>query len=174
MKKRGVGIVVVVEIDKILYAVLQRRGTFNTEKMASESFPGCLQVTCHGGLKDDEDFQEGLIREATEELGSKFTYLCQSDVELTEMERVITEEKETVTYGAIIPAERLKLIRLGPDTGGLELLTKEKADGLLCPISKDMKANGPPPGTYAMFQDEIDAVKKAFRLFEKAGGAQKS
>ena len=172
MKKRGVGVVAVVEINNVLYAVLQKRGLFNTEKMEPESYQGCLQVTCHGGLKDDEDFLEGLIRVSNEELGSKFTCACQNDVKLTEIMRDFSGEKEIITYYARITPEHLKFIRLGPDTGGLIYFAAEMAEKIV-PITKEMKINGPPPGTHAMFPDEIKAVKAALKLAEKVRHARK-
>ena len=69
--KKSVGLVVMTMLpkkdgSKVLAAILQRRGTFNTEKMEPESWPGCCQVTCHGRLEEGEDFELGLFNELGE------------------------------------------------------------------------------------------------------------
>jgi hypothetical protein len=165
-------------IEEKLIAVLQRRGQFSTERMKPSFFPGCLQVTCHGKLDEDEDFLEALGREVNEELGSKFAGTCQSDIKVLEtidkVEMTNTSEKEVITFGALVPAEYIKLIRLGPDSGGLQYFRKERFEKTVLPITKDMKIFGPEHNLPYMFQDEIEAVKKAFNLFEKAAGTQKS
>lgn len=171
--KRSVGLVVMVRIPDQgtpighrVMACLQRRGTFNHEKMAPESFPGCLQVTCHGGLNDGEDFMGGLLREMQEELGERFvvTYAHGYLAILTE---TMTAEKQVVTYGTLVPIDSIcDLVRLGPDSGGLVYVGAEQVENIV-KIIPDMKESGPPPYLMAMFPDEIEAVKKAFEIFGK-------
>ena len=172
--KKSVGLVVFVRIPDQgipighrVMACLQRRGTFNHEKMMPESYPGCLQVTCHGKLEKGEDFDLALIREMTEELGGKFaeTYFHgYHGVILTEVK---TAEKEVVTFGTFVPIAFIRdLVQLGPDSGGLIYLSAEDVDGLV-EIQPEMKLNGAPYCTLPMFPDEIEAVKKGFEFFGK-------
>ena len=74
--KRSVGLVLMTKIvfggTFKMCAVLQHRGEYNFEKMSWETFPGCLQVTCHGGAEEGESFEAALQREIGEELGENF------------------------------------------------------------------------------------------------------
>ncbi len=177
--KKSVGLVVMVKMpqedgSEVLMAVLQRRGTFNTEKMKPESYPGCCQVTCHGGLEEGESFDAALIREVEEELGTDLAKCLRCLPNKAGVEILVhkeTTEKEIITYGALIPVGWLKMIRLGPDSGGLAYMTArqmsvENPD--LYETPEVMKRLGPNHRrTIAMFQDEIEAVRTAFEVFGK-------
>jgi len=182
--KKSVGLVVMVMMpqkdgSEVMKAVLQRRGRFNTEKMAPESYPGCCQVTTHGKLEEGEDFDLGLANELGEELGQEFatTYCHGYHSEI--VSEVKTTEKEVITFGALMPLDALKTIRLGPDSGGLvyvtaEQMSKDNPDlvelvpGEKGSVMDKMKIYGPVhTGTIAMFPDEIEAVRKAFEVFGK-------
>lgn len=164
--KRSVGLIVMVKMPNgQLMAVLQRRGTFNHEKMALESFPGCLQVTCHGGLQDGENVVKGLVREVNEELGQDFNdHFSFFGTEL--LSEVGDDKKRVTTYGTILPMELIRdHLRLGPDTGGLVYVPKDMIDQII-EIRPEFKLLGPEfSRTLAMFPDEIAAVKKAFEIF---------
>lgn len=150
----------ITQVNGILFAVCQKRAQWNTEKDMPESFPGCLQVSCHGKLEEGEDFYTALIRESKEELGSNFTKLCQNDVQLHKVIEVDDEKKHVVTYAAFVTEERLAMIEPGKDVGGLVYLSEAEVNQII-PIDSSMKENGAPDGKNAMFQDEIDAIKKA-------------
>ena len=155
-----------VRVEKSSWLYSRGAGTGIPKKMSKESYPGCCQVSVHGGLKDGESFYVGLIRESSEELGDEFTQASQKDIPLTELFRELTNEKEVRTYGAFIPTERLSMVRLGPDSGGLELVHGDNFfNGQVQEITEDMKLNGPPHGVIALFPDEIQAVKKALEMF---------
>jgi len=159
--KRSVGIIVITKLPGGEFAaVLQRRGVFNFEKMKRESFPGCCQVTAHGGLKEGEDFQQGLVRESVEELGPDFSIQIKGLQKLSHDE---TTEKEVITYGTFVTWERIRQIRLSPESGGIDILPQSEL-GTLVEITKDMKETGCPPSIRALFPDEIEAIKKAFDL----------
>ncbi len=171
--KRSVGLVVMVRmpdqsasVGHRVMACLQRRGSFNHEKMAPENFPGCLQVTCHGKLEDREDFYDALVRELREELGGNFA----EDYVLGYHGQVLIEtktaDKEVITFGTLVPIDFIRdLVRLDPDTGGLVYLSALQVDSLVT-ITDSMKQLGP-NGLLAMFPDEIEAVKKGFEIFGK-------
>jgi hypothetical protein len=172
--KRSVGLVVAVRIPDgkdghYVVIALQHRGTFNHEKLAPESYPGCCQVTCHGKLEGDEPVEAGLVREATEELGGEFAeaYIHGYHGEILVETR--GSEKEVVTFGTLMPVEMIRdLVRLGPDTGGLVYVTAEQFEKRVVVIDDGMKVEGPILAeTIAMFPDEIEAVKKAFEIFGK-------
>lgn len=173
--KRSVGLLVMVRMPdrKVrngnqLMACLQRRGTFNHEKMAPESFPGCLQVTCHGRLEEGESLETALIREMQEELGWEFAATYQREYVRKPISTVLTEisttKKEVATYGVIFEIEFIRdLVRLGPDSGGLIYITAKQVECIV-PITDDMKQLGSGE-LLAMFSDEIETVKKAFEIF---------
>jgi len=163
--KKSVGLILVMRLSEnsVPMLILQRRGRWNTEKCAPESYPGCCQVTVHGGLKEDESFLEALSRESREELGRAFTVTYEKDVHLIRLVEVRNDKKEVITYGGIVMPERLRLVQLGPDSGGFDPITMEEALQIV-PITDEMKIIGPPPGVRAMFPDEIEAVGKAFEF----------
>jgi hypothetical protein len=162
--KKSVGIIVITRIPNgELAAVLQRRGVFNFEKTKRESYPGCSQVTAHGGLKEGEGFYDGLIRESLEELGEEFVQLAKNDTELFELVHDNDTEKEVITFGAFVAWERIKSIRLLPESGGIDIVPQSEI-GSLVEITKDMKETGCSPSIRALFPDEIEAIKKAFDL----------
>lgn len=174
--KKSVGLVVMVKMpqedgSEVLMAMLQRRGTFNTEKMKPESYPGCCQVSVHGGVEEGESFDQALIREVQEEFGQDFANCLRCLPNKAAVEILIhqkTSEKEIITYGTLIPLDWLKMIRLGPDSGGLDLVSASDANGATVEIKPEYKADGPPKGwMIAMFPDEIEAVRKAFIVFGK-------
>lgn len=172
--KRSVGLVIITRIPDPqnpgpgkFMAVLQRRGTWNTEKMKLESYPGCLQVTCHGKLEGDEGYQEALLRESCEELGKEFTTMLISDISFVELVHETNDEKSVITLGAFVPAEKLRFIRLGPDTGGLDLVSAEDVYDI-SELTSEFKEKGPEfRYTRIMFADEIQAVKKALEIIAK-------
>lgn len=172
--KRSVGLVILTEISisdprpqrGTFMAVLQRRGTWNVEKMKSESYPGCLQVTCHGKVEEGETFYSALIRESCEELGEAFTRKCQKDVPLVKLVHHTDDEKEVITYGAFVPPEYLRMIRLGPDSGGLDLVPLDEVDEIQ-ELTPDFKEKGPEfRHTRVMFADEIVTVRNVFEIIQ--------
>jgi hypothetical protein len=159
--KRSVGIIVITKLPSGEFAaVLQRRGVFNFEKVKRESYPGCCQVTAHGGLKEGEDFDQGLVRESNEELGQEFANLT---LGMWKVNHQKTTEKENITYGRFCSWEEIQKIRLSPESGGIDILPQSEL-GTLVEITKDMKETGAPPNVRALFPDEIEAIKKAFDL----------
>ena len=59
--KKSVGLILMSWVpqedgSKKLVAILQRRGIWDFERMDKETFPGCYQVTFHGGLEENETF----------------------------------------------------------------------------------------------------------------------
>jgi len=172
--KRSVGLVVMTQIPddagvNQIVAVLQKRSCYSLERMAPRFYPGCLQVTCHGKLEPDEDWENGLLRELGEELGKP---LARIYLDCAHHRQVLisqqTPREEVVTYGTIIPIEIIRdYARLDPDSGGLVFVTAEQVAEIV-EITDDMKVKGPEyTHTLAMFPDEAEAVKKAFELIGK-------
>lgn len=160
--KRSVGLVFLTELNGNKMCVLHKRGLFNFEEMKPESFPCGCQVTCHGGLEDDEDFFEGLRRESREELGDDMSSLVWSHRQvLVELSHLDTGGKEVVTYGLKVIASTLKMITLGPSSGGLLLL--KEGDEIL-DLRSFPKETGVRDNSVAMFPDEAEAVRNAFKL----------
>ncbi len=170
--KKSVGLVVAVRIPDgdghQVYVILQRRGTFNHEKMAPENYPGCLQVTCHGKLIDGEDFADGLLREMIEELGPTFMQVYCHGYHGKLLTETRSPEAEVLTFGTLMPIDMIRdYVRLGPDTGGLVYIKADQVDDIV-EITEGMKVHGPElTHTMAMFPDEIAAVRKAFEIFGK-------
>lgn len=148
-----------------LVAVLQRRGEFNPEKMDDESWPGACQVTSHGKLNDGEGWVDGLIREATEELGRGIEIHLQNCNWATLREKKGKEHART--YGIIAPPHVLQDIRLEPVSGGMKILKRSELCHILDLRTNFNKTEGVRDRqVIAMFPDEIEAVKAAFEKFE--------
>lgn len=166
--KKSVGLVILVEMpNRGLVAILQRRGPYNFEEGETESWSGGCQVTTHGTLEEKEAFKTALFREAAEELGEDAMRLIykHSD-DLVEAFHLNVEDKEVITYAVKMDFAFIKEIRLGPSTGGLELVSRNEVSD----IAEDLRLFSRDDGvqdnaTIAMFPDEKAAVLKAFELF---------
>jgi len=148
-------------------AILQRRGPFNHEKMAPESFPGACQVTAHGKLEEGESFFQALYREIMEELGEKFlrdVYIPTSKI--TEVPEVPSTKGGVRTFAMLVDANcDILKIQLNPSSGGLVLATEEMMREAI-PIDPSVHKKGGIKDlkTIAIFQDEIDTVLEAFKM----------
>ncbi len=141
----------------------QVRAKWNSEKEKPETYPGCLQVACHGQVEEGESFYQALMRESTEELGSVFTEACKKDIKLIPLIYDDNEKREVLTFGAFIPRERLKMIQKGKDVADLKYLTEDEVKEIIN-ATDEMSISGPPKGKNAMFADEISAHKAGLRL----------
>lgn len=169
--KKSIGFLALVEYEGMLLAALQVRGQHNVEKeLREESLPGGCQVTVHGKAEPDETLEQALFREAIEEVGVAAAGHIRSAVEKEHIELVYEHhelEKIVLTYAAVLPYEFVQAIRWHASTGGLRLVTQReiilirdltkpdiyKNIGILCHTET------------AMFPDEIEAVRNAFKIF---------
>jgi hypothetical protein len=165
--KKFVGCVVIVMTAGGTKVVLQRRGV-------QDSFPGACQVTAHGKVEDfdggpDGEFFNALLREMSEALGFSLTEYIRFHAPLIEIFHDQIDDKEIVTYGSLIEEQYLKAIRLEWTSGGLDIVPASLffEDGGVIEITPDKKEEGYPPAIRAMFPDEIMAVKKALKVFNK-------
>ncbi len=168
--KRSVGLLVAVRLEGELYIALQRRGKWKWKKgkLEKESYPGGCQVLAHGGLEDGEDFLAALMREMREELGIRFR-----DVVLHEHDRgnvqllhsIQTEEQEVQTFGLQMEPYLLEVIQFHAGTGGLELVTRHHHLRNLKDPCFSKQYGVTDREIYALFPDEIEAVKKAFERY---------
>ncbi len=155
-----------------LVAVLQRRGEFNHETMGPESWPGVDQLTVHGKIKNSESDKGALCRETREELGGDFVSgkLAWEAItaNMIEIGRVEKPDKVIVHYAIEVLALALPLFRLNSSTGGLRLITKsDLSDIQAVPNWNCNKTDGVyARRTFAMFPDEIKALKQAFTIFD--------
>lgn len=172
-QKLSVGLVVLTDVPSLgKVAILQRRGEWNHEKMGPESFPGICQVTCHGSLSENETFEQALLREAEEELGSEAMGLIAAAEERNELVMILQRDlgdKIVRSYALPMPADFLKILRLGPSSGGIRLLRTEELDAIqtVDPKDAEQKAKGVADRRVtAMFGDEMQAVAIALtKLF---------
>jgi hypothetical protein len=172
VKKKSVGLIILTEIESLggWVAILQRRGEFNHEKMAPESFPGACQVTAHGKCDNGESEDRALWREIREELGLQFEASLYYYMKggggvlfkiLTEKE---TDKEKVMTFGVVIPAKLIGNMRLNASSGGLKIVKKQEvlAGHIVELIKTDREHGIPNMAITAMFPDERDAVVKAF------------
>lgn len=166
--KQSVGVVLITNLPgKGPCAVLQRRGFWNFEKMKPESWPNGCQVTAHGGVEEGEKLLQALEREAREELGEEFVEHATLRMFAEDKLQVVfvheNEKRSVTTFGMEIPHESLRLIRLQPDSGGLFFVTADDLEEIEN-LDKFDRLGGVPSGRIAMFEDEKQAVARAFAL----------
>lgn len=154
-----------------LVAILQVRAKWNTEKNTPESWPGTCQVTAHGKLEKGENFRQALLREIREELGDEITPIIQtlSNTEnLKELVNSDTEEKQIITYGAIIEEDILEkmIAREKSDSfGGFKIIRRNEIKKIIDIQKVDKKTGVTDETVIAMFPDEKEAVRIAFEKF---------
>ncbi len=163
--KKRVGLIVLVKLkDAELAAVLQGRGFFNSETRKPESYPGICQVTVHGKLENNESAKQALFREIREELGRDFEREVKK-AKILEIHRFHESRHQVITYAAKLPAKALKAIRPGSSSGGLRLITQSEINRIKT-VKPAHKIKGVlDRNAIVMFSDELEAVKKAFKVF---------
>lgn len=162
MQQRSVGLVILTDVPAMggLCAVLQVRGEFNHEKLGPESYPGACQITVHGKCEEGEWLPTALMREIREELGPG---IHNSIRQMSELNRVETEEKLVINYGCRLSAEIIKFIQLSASTGGIRLLRREDVEKIVDLKKFDKKEGVRDRSVTAMFADEKEAVRLAFK-----------
>ena len=162
--KRSVGLLVITNIPAMggRVVVLQRRGKFNHEKMAPESYPGGCQASIHGGVEENEMFEQALFREAEEEFGSDFVLFLKQHLDgMSEVSIIKDESCEIRTYAIELPSDCIKVIKLRPSSGRLDFLCKDKIDSIV-DIKQFTRERGVTDSrVIGMFNDARDAVMKA-------------
>lgn len=170
--EQSVGLVVLVNMPDLgLVALLQRRGKRNYEEGGKrESWPGGCQVTVHGKLKaeDENSFLAALVREAKEELGpvAAKMILDQAAVSgcLVQVYQLNEEKKQVVTYALRMDPAFIKQIRFSPSTGGLELISRKEAKGIMNLRSFRKEDGVRDSAVIVMFPDERVALEMAFAV----------
>jgi len=167
-----------------LTAVLQERGRHNFETGEQESWLGLCQLTAHGGVEPDEDDRDALWREISEELGQKLlesVFVWQEGPPISsyvftdavvKVGQAETSGKVINHYAIKVSPKELGSIQLHSSSGGLRLVRQKEVGNILdaCnPKNGITKVGGVDSRrVIAMFPDEIEALKAAFKLFGKA------
>lgn len=124
--RKGVGLLVITKNEKgERLAVLQVRGSYNSEENRPQHYAGGCQVTVYGGIEEGETEQGALIREAREELGEEFSKLI-TNAKLKRVGEFQRGAEEGVIYSVELPESFLKIVKLGPDSGGLRPVSLEE------------------------------------------------
>lgn len=171
--KKTVGLIVLTNTtEKGLTAVLQVRGSFNTEKNNEETYSGASQLTVHGSINEGESETDTLLRETREELGEEFAEIIEVELNkgltFVELNKVENENISIANFGVIIDESALKEIELNSSTGGsIRLISKSDVDNIR-ELKKADRENGIAKDEIVMFPDNIEAVKLAFEKFDTA------
>lgn len=141
-----------------LAAVCQFRGRINFEKNgAPESWAGGLQPMVHGKREGLETPIGILQREAPQEIGVDLEALRKGAV------IYLSTMNDVSHYAARVPFEDLATLRLHPSTGGLCFLRETDLDSVKN-LRGFPKNEMVPGGVLAMFPDDLQAVRDAFRI----------
>jgi ADP-ribose pyrophosphatase YjhB (NUDIX family) len=164
--RKSVGLVIITQEQNSIYSVLlQKRAEFNSEIGGRESYPGCLQVSCHGGVEEGEDFLDALKRELHEELGQEFSHeFHRSSASLHKVFEAEDDEMHVIIWAMFFPKERLlTTIRRGKDVGDL-IYVSEGEIGQISPTTPDMRENGAPREKMVASPFAIEAIKKGLGI----------
>ena len=161
--KKSVSLVIITKLNGVYLALLQKRASWNTEKGTKESYPGCMQTSCHGKLEKGETFVQALFREAREELGENFVAKCLKNIPLRQISDDYDGRNRIITFATFVPKERLLMIQPNDDIACLVYISEDEIDQIN-PNAEMMKAEGPPPGVLAMFSGRIKAIRLAFEM----------
>lgn len=132
--------------------------------MTKETWPGACQVSVHGGLENEDDFEQALFRETNEEMPG----LIVDPIGLTELYHEKNDKKETITYGFVSEKNLQELLlsfNLHSCTGGLKIITKDELSSIQ--ELKDEDKLGVTDGSIKMFLDEIKALEEGFYRFSR-------
>lgn len=159
----SVGLIIITYSHLRGYEVLlQRRGW-------QDHYPGIYQVATHGGRRENESNLQALKREAEEELGPKFCQKLNWDSGLIELNHKVSDGEEVWTYfTALVPEEDLDLLKAEQSSGGFDHVTGDIFfNGKVIKVEKtpDRRAHGYPSYIWAMFPDEIEAVREALKMY---------
>ncbi|HJA92076.1 MAG TPA: NUDIX domain-containing protein [Candidatus Eisenbergiella merdipullorum] len=153
-----------------IWLVRQERGRLQVllqkRSRNKETFPGCYDTSCAGHLSAGDSFEEGALRELSEELG-----IQASSSDLLFVGLYSYEVKENFGGGDIIDREvaAVYLYQKTVDIASLRL-QKEEVDSVCWMDFEKLKAHseaGDP--AFCVFAWEIDALEDGFR---KAGFAE--
>lgn len=166
---KHVGLMLYVIINGILYAILQKRGEWNHEKLTPESWPGGCQPTVHGKVEEGEDLWDALHREVREELGFEFESVLHYLSSLEGEGKYYKFEKDGNLYsvGLILP-EDIGRMQLSASTGGLKLISRKKMAGIinLKALPKDQPVSS---SVVAMFEDDKKLLWSGVACFDPNG-----
>ncbi len=160
--ERSVGLVIITKLVDCYAVLLKKRGQY-TKKGKPESYPGCLQISCHRKFAENKDSYDVLIRETSKKLGEDFATMLQG-VSLCEIMHNTGHKNQMITYAAFFPKEQLITIKFN---SGL-VYTPENEIEQIVPITSDMKLFGNPTEEPAMFMDQIEIVKKALHIIKQS------
>jgi hypothetical protein len=118
-------LVIVTELPEIgRVAVMHARGHFDPERMAYETWPGDIQVTCYGCVKDtDCCVMDAMIREASEELGPSIGQKVAADRQrVVLLDRYESHGRDVTLFGLCWPDPSwMRQVVLHPASGGLRI-----------------------------------------------------
>ncbi len=128
MKPQATGLVIVTDLPEIgRVAVMHARGHFDPERMAYETWPGFIQVTCYGCLKEtDCCVVDGMIREAEEELGPIIGQMVADDRQRVRLLEQYESHGRDVTLFALLwpDSSWMRQVVLHAATGGLRIINE--------------------------------------------------
>ena len=177
-KKQSIGLLTMLQTPEgERLAVVHIRGNHNPETGRPESFAGCAQVTVHGGAHADEGLLTALGREVDEEFREMLREagidhlperLSARSLATTSRLKLLTTgdngHEQVRTLGYLI-RDPIFLMTIQPllKTGSLKLLREADLSRIRILDPKNARQQMNLSGEIAMFRDELEALRVAFR-----------
>lgn len=147
-----------------IVAWLRRRGNWSLNEEKPTTRRGSCQVTAHGVVEKNENFEDAFRRELEEELGNNFYNAIDfSRVKLINSTVDTKHEKHVKTYCIEVPYETLKLIKQSPCGGGIEPITLNEAYAIEGIVGDYPSDHVFPLFPIAMWKDAKESVIKALK-----------
>lgn len=166
--KKHVGLMLFVILEGVLYAILQKRGEFNSEKMGPESWIGGCQPTVHGKIEPGEDELGALKREIKEEVGKMvLDYFFDGPLPFGVLHEATISDEGCYFVGLVDP-RLVNHISWGFSTGGPRLVNRKQAAKIV-DLRSLPKGEVIDPKVTAMFVDDQKLLQFGIALFDPEG-----
>lgn len=180
--RRSIGLLVLLDLpDRARGALLRIRDVRDPKTGDPQSFPGLAQVTVHGTVEPEEHLQHAILREASEELAEMFRAAGKEQPtssmfrcllryfprRLHALTRRDTPQERVVTLGCCLEEDDV-MEHLRPLLEADQMRIVREKDlpriRIVDPLDAVRRATLIRTPQLAMFPDELEALKRAFRM----------
>jgi len=154
--------------EKELVAILQRRGKVSDEDNTSfkwERYSGFCEVTSYGKMEANETIEETLMREVSEELGSKVAKMIKKYDKKILFEKVNNKGEKYCVFCTLLPSEVFGAMQLDVSTGGIEIIRKSDIKKIKETYFGKSKKSISDLKDITLWELPVSVLKKSFEMF---------